>query len=677
MIVLGIHGGYMREEEPDPGGFEMHDAAAVLICEGEIVAAVEEERLNRIKHCNTFPTAAIRHCLDIGKVSARQLDHVAVNTGRQSAIMREKISTLFGNSAPPCPTLGGTRLGALVSEAVGEDVSQKLWFCDHHIAHAWSAFLPSGFNQSLVLSVDGDGDDHSGMVLVGEAGQLKQMHAYSVPQSLGHLYQNLIAVLGYSRFDEYKVMALAPYGDAKAYDRLFSKCYNLLPDGEYRVAPANHWLLELDSAGLIAERRTRDTPFKQCHVDFAAAIQVTLERIVLHILNHYRRATGLRNLCLAGGVAHNCSVNGKILYSGLFDRVFVQPAAHDAGGALGAAWGAYQTYNGATRPRFTHLYFGPHIGTDQEIRTVLETWTSFVTIEESDEIAARSAEMLANGEVVAWAQGQSEFGPRALGNRSILADPRPEANKTLINEMVKKREQYRPFAPAVLEERVDEYFEVPTNQKSFPFMVFVLRLRPDKRDLLRAVTHVDGTARLQTVSKASNPLFWELIRCFEERTSVPILLNTSFNCHAEPIVESVDDAVTCLLTTGLNTLVVGRFVVRKRPEPPISNILNLAPDIAPSRRLIRQNMRKALEGSSRTVFAIESVKSRYFGTVATPISEDMFRILVRCDGRRTAADALGEVYNHRIGERHKLAEELLQLWINRVVCLRPSGCERA
>ena len=338
---------------------------------------------------------------------------------------------------------------------------------------------------------------------------------------------------------------------------------NVEAAGEYRLHGDGLRALEHH----LRPRRQHE-PFAQIDRDAAASLQETLETIVLHVLAHHRAATGLRHLCLAGGVAHNCSMNGQILRSGLFGRVFVQPVAHDAGAALGAAQHAAFRHgqSGRTREPLTHVYLGPDLPPPTGIEAVLSRWRHFLDFTREDDICRRAATLIAEGRVIGWVQGRSEFGPRALGNRSILADPRPARNKDRINAMVKKREGYRPFAPSVLRENAHLYFEIREDEE-FPFMIFVVGVRPEMRELLGAVTHVDGTARIHTVTRGTNDRYWRLIDSFRDLTGVPILLNTSFNNNAEPIVDSATDAIVTYLTTGLDDLVIGDYLVRKKPVP--------------------------------------------------------------------------------------------------------------
>ncbi len=673
MIVLGIHGGGTRESDLDPIGHTFHDASAVILKDGQIISAIEEERLSRIKHTNCFPARAIDHCLKACGCAIQEIDLIATNKTQHSADGIERVAFLDDPRYQGAPE-GRAHLSALFEQVFGVSVSHKIRFCHHHLAHAWSAFAPAPFENSLILSIDGDGDNSSGMVLVGTNSKLTKLREFSLRQSLGHLYLTLIKLVGYGRFDEYKVMGLAPYGDPSTYADVFARCYSLLPGGDYVLQDAPAWLAEFEAAGLLKHARRFEQPFSRIHMDFSATLQDTLEKIVLHVLRYYRQQTHQHNLCLAGGVAHNCSLNGKIVYSGLFDRVFIQPAAHDAGGALGAAWWAHHSESPSSpRPKLSHVYTGTEIGCDDTIQEVLESWADFISFKRVDNVTRQTARLIADGYVIGWVQGRSEFGPRALGNRSILADPRPAENRRIINQMVKKREAYRPFAPSVIEEMIETYFEVPHGQKEFPFMLVVLKVRESARQLLGAVTHVDGTARVQSVSKDTNRLYWELINEFGQLTGIPVLLNTSFNNNAEPIVDSVDDSVRSFLTSGLHHLVVGNFIINKLDAQAFDvGSLHLAPDLPPYHKLVRRKVVYGPLGQYCDRFELEATKSRDFITPSVPISAEMFEILARSDARKdleTLADNSG-IRSPDILQ--KLAAELLDLWRMRVVSVRPA-----
>ena len=673
MIVLGVHGGTKRDDEVNRVGFALHDSAALLLRDGEILSAIEEERLNRIKHTNCFPIGAIKYCLNENRMTLADVDYIAINYAEHIADVRTK-QDFLADARLKGPVTGRGYLAYLFAREFGVDITEKIRFCRHHVAHAWSAYAPSGHNSSLILVLDGDGDNLSGMVLSGDGNKLTKLREYGLDQSLGNFYTEMIALIGYNRFDEYKVMGLAPYGNPEKYRRLFEKFYRLLPAGNYELLDSDMIMMRLIETGLVDKARRKGEPFNESHKDLAAALQVTLEKIVFHVLNHFQKETRQKRLCFAGGVAHNCTLNGKILYSGLFDDVFVQPAAHDAGSALGAAISVFYDESSAHRPQnLQHLFYGTDVGNgpEEDIGAALSRWADFLSFEKVDDITVRTAQLLAEGAVVGWVQGRSEFGPRALGNRSILADPRPASNKLLINQMVKKREEYRPFAPSVLEESLSDYFEVPTTRAEYPFMIFVLNVREQFRELLGAITHVDGTARIQTVSRRTNPKYWTLINEFQKLTGVPILLNTSFNNNAEPIVDSVEDAIVCYLTTGLHYLVIGDYLARKKETDSGHQALDtLAPDLPNSRRLVKRKG-QAEGGGMKTVFEIESTKSRFFARTIVEVSSEVFSILIGADGKKSLRDLLEENGIDDDHRRDRVRKEMRDLWTQRIIILRP------
>jgi carbamoyltransferase len=671
MLTLGFHGGHKRIDEDNRVGFALHDSAAVLIEDGEILAAIEEERLNRIKHSNCFPVQSIKYCLGQKNLTLSDIDLIATNSDEMVFDIYAK-QAFIEHPEQHNPADGRKLLTSLFEREFGIDITTKLRFYGHHLAHAWSAYGPSGYANALILVLDGDGDNRSGMALLGEGPKITRLKEFNVAQSLGNLYTRIIGLLGYHRFDEYKVMGLAPYGDPSVYSGLFEQCYQLLPNGDYSLASPLEWLTRFDGAGFLTAKRKKGDRFTQAHKDIAAALQTMLEKIVLHILSHYRKITGRSNLCLAGGVAHNCSMNGKILYSELFEQVFVQPAAHDAGGALGAAYAALKEDRAfMSIKKVEHLYFGTHIGDDQLIEETLRSWSDFLSYEKVDSVAEKTARLLADGNVVGWVQGRSEFGPRALGNRSILADPRPAKNKLLINEMVKKRESYRPFAPSILEERVGDFYDVPKNQQEYPFMIFVVRTNENMRNTLGAVTHLDGTARLHTISKKTSPLYHDLISEFEKQTGVPVLLNTSFNNNAEPIVDTVEDAIVCYLTTGLNYLVIGDYVALKRgADLPASAYGSLVVGLPPWKRLVQRST-EVESGQIEVVFELESGVSHFFSKPVIRISVDMFKILQGADGGKTVSSLMVEAGIHDAEKIERITREIIELWSERAVILRP------
>ena len=668
MLVLGISGGldqvYAERDFLFPYG-TFHDSAAVLVEDGKVVAAIEEERLNRIKHTSKGAVSAIRFCLQTRRVRLNDLDQLAVyadEKGLGPGVRRAYYRRLEEDSVMGLRDI----VHEMLIAGLGEDIDdRKLHFVPHHMAHAASAYVQSGYDQSLVLTIDGVGDQAAGMILNGKGSELELLHVIPVQKSLGLFYLDVIRFLGYDQFEEYKVMGLAPYGDARRYRSIFKRFYKLLPDGDYTLNPDFP-----DILCKITNRRGKKEPFTQIHKDIAAALQETLEEIVFHIIGHYRKRTGQRKLCLAGGVAHNCSLNGKLLYSKMFDDIFVQPAAHDAGCAIGAALYPFFKRERAAGgngkvTQLDHVFWGTEIGNGETVLNDLAPWRDFIEFEYQDNIAERTAELLAQGFVVGWVQGRSEFGPRALGNRSIVADPRPAENKDIINSMVKKREAYRPFAPAVLEEYADEFFELPRRGMCSPFMTFVVRVREEKRELLKATTHVDGTARIQTVSRLTNSSFWQLIDEFRKRTGVPVLLNTSFNNNAEPIVDSVQDAIVCFLTTKLHYLSAGNYLVSKKNIDRAA-YLTLIPQLPKYARLTQM---KRFVSCEQTAIFFE-IGNTYNKQYAVEVSQDVFQLLAMADGLTTLGDLLRTAGKFQ-SDTNAIVDELIELWSKRVVELRP------
>ncbi|MES0155947.1 carbamoyltransferase [Mesorhizobium sp. M0018] len=671
MLCLGISGGLdqVHENRFELRNAFMHDGAAVLVRDGRVIAAVEEERLNRMKHSNKLPIRSIQYCLSAAGVQLNDIDRVALYASEPYAnAMLEGMSASHPDILS-IPLDAKTLVQDLLTREFGTKLdSSRISFVSHHQAHAVSAFAMSGFEQSLILAIDGSGDFLSGLLAVGSGTEITQLEAFPENNSLGLFYLETIRYLGYGLFDEYKVMGLAPYGDPAPYRELFEQFYELSANGGgYRV--------HLDRIGPALLRnievRRKGMPFTQQHRDVSASLQEALERIVFHILRHHREATGMKRLCLAGGVAHNCTMNGKLLYSGLFEDIFVQPASHDAGCALGAA---LIVSNEMGRPapceRLQEVYWGPDLGSERAVQQELNAWAGHLEVERSDDVASSAADWIANGAVIGWVQGRSEFGPRALGNRSILADPRPAANKDRINAMVKKREGYRPFAPSVLEEDASEFFDLPDGRHEFPFMNFVVRVRDSKRALLGAITHVDGTARLQTVSRNANPAYWEVINAFKKRTGTPILLNTSFNNNAEPIVDSVADAIATFLTTELDGLVVGPFLVKKRAAT-LQDWTALAVSLPP---YVSLHQTRAYKAPDRRETHCE-ISTTHFSSDSVRISHDLFNLLMRIEGEAVLGDLLNTIAPDQ-AKREALMEGLRRLWEQRLVRLHPSQAAR-
>jgi carbamoyltransferase len=666
MLCLGLSGGLnlVHENPYEIPRVFTHDGAAALVENGKVIAAIEEERLNRIKHSNKFPVGALRFCLERAGAGIKDVDRFAFYATEDYC--NSLLARLY-LTRPEMKVLLDTKttLHQRLEEEFKCDVDpDRIIFTRHHMAHAISAYALSGFNKSLVLAIDGYGDFLSGLVALGKGSSLTQIETFPQRKSLGVFYLEVIQFIGYSSFDEYKVMGLAPFGDPATFRDVVRGLYELLPNGDYEL----HLDRVVSSLLPLVEVRKKSQPFTQKHKDLAAALQEALEEIVLHVLRHYRQATGQRNLCMAGGVAHNCTMNGKILYSGLFDDVFVQPAAHDAGCALGAALLASCEEGRVCGDvqQVQHVYWGTDIGDDASIYRSLQSWKSFISFEKSPDVGRHTAELIAQGSVIGWMQGRSEFGPRALGNRSILADPRPQENKDRINQMVKKREGYRPFAPSVLEEDARQYFEFPEGIESFPFMIFVVNVREEMRRQLGATTHIDGTARVHTVSRETNRRYWELINAFKEITGVGVLLNTSFNNNVEPIVDSVEDGIVSFLTTGLDYLVVGDYVVRKRTpswEDQLSMKLSL-----PS--YVRLSQTRAFLDPERMAATCE-IRTSYDSRVCTSISYDLCSLLMSLEGEQSIRELLRTNHTNGTSEQ-SLVQEMMELWSQRLVKLRPN-----
>ena len=655
MKILGITGSLNLTHENSSG--DMHDGAAALVIDGEVIAAIEEERLNRIKHTDKFPVNAIKFILRQQDIKLEDLDQICYYSiqnyyfqGEESVPLAEKIQEILFNE-----------FGVHIDR-------KKLYFVHHHLAHAVSTFYMSGFTRSLVLTIDGTGDGISGMVLNGEGKKLDRLESLSNDNSLGIYYLNVIYILGYKQFDEYKVMGLAPYGNPDTYRDLFRTFYKLLPEGGYQID-----LKKVKKAYLLTPRRKKDEPFTQVHKDIAAALQESVEDIAMHVLGYYQKKYNHTKLCLSGGVAHNCTMNGKILYSGLFEDVFVYPASHDAGCAVGAALYRYHELTPqAPVSRLEHLYWGTDTGDNGFILNTLEYWKGFLDYEKVDNITTKTANLLAEGAVIGWVQGKSEFGPRALGNRSIIADPRPAAHKDIINAMVKKREAYRPFAPSVMEEYAEEYYDIPfeNKQNKFSYMVFVVKVKEDKQKILGAVTHVDGTSRIQTVSRETNVRYWQLIDEFRKITGIPVVLNTSFNNNAEPIVDSINDAIVCFLTTKLNHLVIGDYLINKK------EVNNLNPSqltiTLPVHNVLTQTVR--YESPHKPVKKYE-IRNNFDNGYRSMITPEAFTLLSEAhDGMR-----LGELLKKKglqgNGKPDVIIDEVFDLWTRRFIALKPPGIE--
>jgi carbamoyltransferase len=565
------------------------DASAALVVDGELVAAVEEERLTRVKHDTSFPIRSIRYCLDLAGLRAEDLDHFALSRNPRANLGRRLVHAIKDRAGRQVATARAASLRKILrakhtlADGLGVSVPAiraKAHFVEHHLAHIGSSFYVSPFERAAVLSIDGFGDMVSAMWGVGGAHRLRIDGEVTFPHSLGVFYTAVTQYLGFPNYgDEYKVMGLASYGQPEHLDT-FRKIVRR--DGLGYELGLDYFRHHLEGAPMtwdggapdlpplwgpgmekdLGPARSAKYPLERHHENLAASLQRRLEEVVLGMLRELHERTKVDALCLAGGVALNCVVNGKIFEATPFQRVYIQPAAYDGGTSVGAAYYVYHHKLG--KPRgfvMDHAYWGPEFG-DGRMRDALEkARVPYERLPERD-VIDRTADALADGKIVGWYQGRMEFGPRALGNRSILVDPRRAEMKDVLNARIKHREPFRPFAPSVLEEATGRYF---TRAEPSPFMLMTYPVRPERLEEIPAPTHVDGTGRLQTVRRDQNPRYYDLIRAFGERTGVPVLLNTSFN-ENEPICCTPEEAVETFRRTKMDVLVLGECVATAEGE---------------------------------------------------------------------------------------------------------------
>jgi carbamoyltransferase len=569
------------------------DSSAALLRDGRLIAAAEEERFRRIKHWAGFPSAAITYCLREAGIRLSEVQHVAFSQDNRANLLRK-----VGYFLTKRPSLdlvlnrlrnrrARTSVPILLEQAVpGETVRAEFHAVEHHLAHLASAFHVSPFEQASVVSVDGFGDFSSTAWGVAERSEISVHGRVYFPHSLGIFYQALTQYLGFPHYgDEYKVMGLAPYGRPSFVDAM-RKIVRPVPHGgfeldlrffhHHRDDVAYQWtggspefgdLFAPELEHLLGPRRAPTDPLDERHRDIARSTQTMYEEVFFYLLNTTQERTGLTDLALAGGCAMNSVANGKIRRVTPFKRVYVQAAAGDAGGAIGSAFAVWHKLGGNRAFIMDHAYWGPAFDA-AEIEQLLTAHRSDLgaagcSVEETSdegELCRRAAAAIAEGQVVGWFQGRMEWGPRALGNRSILCDPRRADMKALLNAKIKRRESFRPFAPSVLEEVVSEWFE---EDGTVPFMLQVFQIREKKRSLIPAVTHIDGSGRLQTVARASNPRYYRLIESFHTITGIPMLLNTSFN-ENEPVVCRPQEALECFLRTKMDTLIMGNIIISRR-----------------------------------------------------------------------------------------------------------------
>jgi carbamoyltransferase len=595
MIILGInayHG----------------DASAAIVRDGKLIAAVEEERFNRFKHCAGFPAESVKYCLKAAGVSIENVNHIGISRD-PSAHLHKKVlyaatraaKNLAGGNGNGSKGKNGRGLIGAIGERLAnsarvrdlkDDLAKQLGVpkgrfraqfhnVEHHRAHLASSFYVSPFERAALLSIDGFGDFISTMWGVGEGTDVEVLGQVEYPHSTGILYTATTQFLGFPHYgDEGKVMGLAPYGVPRFMGE-FREIIRTDEGGSFRLnldffrhhaegvemswdegSPHVGRIFSDEFERTFGPAREKGAPLTDRERDIAASLQRRLEEVAFHVLNHLHEKTGLADLGLSGGVAYNSVMNGKILLNTPFKRVFVQPAAGDSGTAVGVC---YEIYNRLLKqPRAFHMegaYTGPAFS-DEEIRAELEaSGLSYETYNDR-EVTKRAARDIADGAVVGWFQGRMEFGPRALGNRSIVVDPRRADMKDILNDRIKKREPFRPFAPSILEERVSDYFE---QTHPAPTMLMVYQVREEKRTEVPAITHVDGSGRLQTVSRTTNPRYHQLISDFAELTGVPLVLNTSFN-ENEPIVCTPRHAIDCFLKTRMDVLYLGNHAVRRESD---------------------------------------------------------------------------------------------------------------
>jgi carbamoyltransferase len=559
-----------------------HDASASLLKDGELRSVLEEERFNREKHAWQFPRHAITECLKQEGIAINDVDHftffwrpwreVVGNAGHVLAYLPQTLNILRAPAGSDTPdflsrVLSMHRVGVDIQKHFGMEKRPDVRFIEHHLCHAASAFFVSKFEEAAILTIDGRGESTSTMMAAGKGNKILGIKEIKVPHSLGHLYAAVTDYLGFKPFsDEWKVMGLSAYGE-RTYVKDFEDLLDLTKDGEYRLNlkyfrfhthGQNKWLSD-HFLRRFGPGRPREGAYEQRHSDIAFALQALVERTGVFLARYLEAATGLPNLCMTGGVVLNCLMNRRIVDATSFKDYFFQPIASDAGTSFGGALYYYHQILGYPR---THVFDSCYLGTefsDREIETVLKARGE--PYRRSGNIAVETARYIADGKIVGWFQGRMEAGPRALGNRSIAADPTDPTMKDRLNARVKKREFFRPFAPSVLQEKCHEYFAMPKNLDS-PYMILIGDVREDKKKLIPAVTHNDGTARVQTVSRDLNPRYWQLIHEFEKIKGVPVLLNTSFN-ENEPIVCTPEDAIDCSMRVGLDVLAIGDFIVEK------------------------------------------------------------------------------------------------------------------
>ncbi|OIO64650.1 hypothetical protein AUJ68_05520 [Candidatus Woesearchaeota archaeon CG1_02_57_44] len=555
-----------------------HDSAAAILKDGIIIAAAEEERFTRKKHDTSFPLNAINYCLKEAGIMGKQLDHIAFY--EKPILKFERLMAQHFQAWPKSfPSFHKAMPSWMVEKLrVPKTIAKKtgykgdVLFIEHHLAHAASAFLPSPFEKAAILTVDGVGEWSTTTLGVGDGNDIHLTKEIKFPHSLGLLYSTVTAFLGFTvNNSEYKVMGLAPYGKPKHVDK-FRKLIRIAKDGSYALDMSYfvyHYKMTMPGPKFIelfGKPRKPSDPMTHHYEDIASSLQVITEEIIFGLLNYLHQETKLDNLCMAGGVALNTVANGKILDKTPFKKIWIQPAASDAGTSLGAAIYTYNTILGKKRVyKQTHAYLGPEYSTTEIEDYLKANSIIYSTFKTDKEMMDTTAKLIAEDNVIGWFQGRMEWGPRALGSRSILSNASNPDMKEILNLKVKHREKFRPFAPVVTVEDANDWFEMKRDE--VPYMLFIFPVRKEKRKIIPSVTHVDGSGRMQTISKEQNPRYYGVIKAFEKITKVPVLINTSFNIRGEPIVCTPHDAYRCMMGTGIDYLVMDRFLIKRDDNP--------------------------------------------------------------------------------------------------------------
>ena len=563
------------------------DSSACLLKDGIVICATEEERFRRIKHWAGFPSEAIKFCLEDEGISIDQVDYITISRNPKANFFKKIVHSLsysISLSAIWDRLMNSKKVSSVKTELailfnIPEGlIKAQIHNIEHHRSHIASSFFASRFEKSAILSIDGFGDFTSTMTAIGDGNNFKVLDEVNYPHSLGVFYTTVTQFLGFPNYgDEYKVMGLAPYGEPKFIKEL-EQVLEITEDGFFKLnkkyfkhfkdgvamdweggSPSIEPLFTKEWNILFGKTREKGDELEQWHIDLATSVQEFTEKVIFHMLNHLQKKTGAENICITGGVAQNSVANGRILENTTFKNIYIPSAGHDAGTSIGSALYLYNQILGKSRmPEITSSYFGRK-STQDEIVNVLEELGIKYSIFSDDELFEKVSERLVNGGVIGWFQGRAEFGPRALGHRSIVVDPRRRDAKDLLNEKIKRRESFRPFAPSILRESVNEYF---LQDDTVPFMEKVFDIKTEKHMEIPAVTHVDGTGRLQTVDIKVSPRYHKLISKFAEKSGVPILLNTSFN-ENEPIVNKPEEALDCFLRTKMDMLVMENIIVER------------------------------------------------------------------------------------------------------------------